>query len=220
MRFSFTFNFFSVVLPLPMVTCLKTQRKNEGPAVVVTPNPPKKGEKTSNVGKVSEKVERSSDEGESGKPIFLSPKRLPSDGPENDLPKKAEAEEPVASAEKQEKEEAPTKTSLLQTLSQDMRFVLRFTPGSVVSYGLRRMGVTSTKATETPSQEVDAAGYEEDWGTEHRSEGYPDSSKGHQHHPDYTLEGSKTESLLKKGAAAEKTLTLALTGVFAAWLLF
>jgi hypothetical protein len=35
------------------------------------------------------------------------------------------------------------------------------------------------------SPEVDKEAYEADWGTEHRSEDYPESSRGKQHHPSY-----------------------------------
>ena len=36
-----------------------------------------------------------------------------------------------------------------------------------------------------PFGEVDEEGYSADWQTEHRSEPYPESSRGLQHHPDY-----------------------------------
>jgi len=38
---------------------------------------------------------------------------------------------------------------------------------------------------ETVSPEVNAEEYEKDWGTEHRSEPYPESSRGLEHHPSY-----------------------------------
>ena len=52
------------------------------------------------------------------------------------------------------------------------------------------------KNKDGPFGEVDKEGYEADWQTEHRSEPYPESSRGLQHHPDYHQSNTVLASLV------------------------